>query len=53
MVVVSLWIIVMFFSAIWTLILMAPIHTGDPLVRCNAKYFCSDEETNASSRDGE
>ncbi len=43
-----LWIIVMFLSAAWTLILTAPIQ--DPLVSkwCNAKYLqnCSGEETN-------
>ncbi len=36
-----LWIFVMFISAVWTLILTAPIHCGDPLVSkgCNAKLL--------------
>ncbi len=44
-----MWIIVMFLSAVWTLILTAPI--WDPLVSkwCNAKFLqiCSDEKTNS------
>ncbi len=36
-----LWFIVMFLSAVWTLILMAPFTAEDPLVRkwCNAKLM--------------
>ncbi len=41
-----LWIIMMFLSAVWTLILMAPIHcrglTGEQVI-------CPDEETNSST----
>ncbi len=35
------WIIVMFLSAVWTLVLTAPIHYMDPLVSkwCNAKFL--------------
>ncbi len=49
-----LWIIlfiVMILSAVWTLILMAPIHCkvfmGEQIIYCNAKFLqiCSDEET--------
>ncbi len=38
------WIIIMFLSAVWTLILTAPIH-------CNEKFLqiCSDEVTNSSA----
>ncbi len=40
--VIYLWIIVMFLSAVWTLILMAPIYTTeDPLV--------SKQQTNSST----
>ncbi len=43
-----LWIVIMFLSAIWTLILTARITAEDPLVskRCDAKFLqiCSDEE---------
>ncbi len=50
-----LWIIVMFLSAVWTLILMAPIHCI-PLVSkwCNAKLIqiCSDEEIKNYILDG-
>ncbi len=50
---VMLWIIVMFLSAVWALILMAPFTAEDPLVSkwCNAKFLqiCSDEETNSST----
>ncbi len=45
-----LWIIVMFLSAVWSLILTAPIHS------CRSNYkkkdnlqICSDEETNSST----
>ncbi len=45
-----LWIIVMFLSAVWTLILTAPIHCKESMVSkwCNAKFLqiCSDEESN-------
>ncbi len=43
-----LWIIVMFLSAVWTLILMAPIHCKGA---SNAKFLqiCTDEETNSST----
>ncbi len=53
-----LWIIlfiVMILSAVWTLILMAPIHCkvlmGEQIMYCNAKFLqiCSDEETNSST----
>ncbi len=43
-----LWIIEVFLSAVWTLILTAPIPGEDPLVSnwCNAKFLqiCFDEE---------
>ncbi len=42
-----LWIIVMFLSAVWTLILMAPIHIGEQMIAL--LQICSDEETNSSS----
>ncbi len=47
----SLWIIVMFLSAVWTLILMAPIHCRGSIgeqVMYNSPEICSDEETNSS-----
>ncbi len=44
----AMWIIVMFLSAVWTLILTAPIHyrgsIGEEILQ-----ICSDEETNATS----
>ncbi len=48
-----LWIIVMFLSAVWTLIQQHPFTAEDPLVSrwCNATLLkiCSDEETNSST----
>ncbi len=45
-----LWIIVMFLSAVWTLILMAPIDcTGEKLVYCNAKFLKSVPMKNSAS----
>ncbi len=46
-----LWIIVMFLSAAWTLILMAPIHCrGFTYELCNAKFLqiCCGQVTNLS-----
>ncbi len=47
------WIIVMVLSAVWTLILTAPIHCRGPIMSkwCNATLLqiCSDEETNSST----
>ncbi len=48
-----LWIIVMFLSAVWTLILTAPIHCrgfiGEQVMYSNATFLqiCSNEETNS------
>ncbi len=48
-----LWIIVMFLSAVWTLILTAPIHcggsTGEQVMLCFMQFLqiCSDEKTNS------
>ncbi len=47
-----LWIIVMFLSAVWTLILTAPIHCrGSTSQGCNATFLqiCCHEETNSST----
>ncbi len=53
-----LWIIVMFLSAVWTLILTAPIHCrgsiGERVIACkwqdaNFLQICSNEETNWST----
>ncbi len=48
-----MWIIEVFLSAVWTLILTAPIHCMDPLASkwCNAKFLqiCSDEEINSAT----
>ncbi len=48
-----LWIIVMFLSAVWTLILTAPIHCRGSIaeqVICNATFLPkTDEETNSSA----
>ncbi len=48
-----LWVIVMFLSAVWTLILTAPIHYSGSAgeKRCKAKFLqiCSDEEINSST----
>ncbi len=41
-------LIVMFLSAVWTLILMAPIHSH-PLVKIKFIQICSDEETTSSA----
>ncbi len=41
-------LIVMFLSAVWTLILMAPIHSH-PLVKILFIQMCSDEETTWSA----
>ncbi len=45
-----LWIIVMFLSVVWTLILTAPIHSRGS-IRCNATFLqiCFNEETNSPS----
>ncbi len=50
-----LWIIEMFLSAVWSLILTAPIHcrgsTGEQVPYCyfGFLHICSDEETNSST----
>ncbi len=44
-----LWIIVMFLSAVWTLILMAPIHhwwASDGMLQFSSSLIKSEEELN-------
>ncbi len=43
-----LWIIVMFLSAVWTLILTAPIHCRGSIGDAMLHFSKSDEETNSS-----
>ncbi len=45
------WIIVMFLSGVWTLILTAPIHIGVWANWCNATFLkiCCEEQTNSST----
>ncbi len=45
----GVWIMVVFLSAVWTFILMAPIHWRESIGDAKFLQICSDEETNSST----